>query len=867
MANIGTTSIADCLAPPSNAPWVRRYVNDTTDYYYAVARTGTDTLTLYVSTNNGSSWSTLSSFTHTGLQEWSSIVLDSSLRLHLAYRLSVSSQDSIWYKRYDLNTNTWTANKQISQLDANGGVNGSRWQSVDLVVAKFASGVSTVVIAAAWASTTNRYGAVAMVVVVNPDGLATISNSMITGNRFFEVDGTLPGHQGVSIETEHNGDGYYVTTPNLWISWGRNALYCVKLTYNASTGGWSGPATPVTIRTGMPAMDFQAGRWDGTQWLMGWRCPEDYDRVRVYQRNKANTSTSTFDTPQHPAGQVRWYALSYNNSTKDIRVFAVGTSNNTLYFVDYVRGSATWSAWSQVGPSVLANSGAEFGVRRGGTSGNNRHDIVYAVSGSPNTITHGLLLASSAPDVATFDTSGKPYVDGGPADVTQPLALSWTFTDIDPGQTQGQYMLSRQIGAGAVEYFSATTGLWQSGVVANVSSVQGRTLSAGWGTAGSAAHQYKVLVFDNAGQIAPAFSQALTLYPSSPVNPTVTAPTASQVLTTDSVTVSWTVSQQTGARIVLNQVSPVNVGVVYDSGPMMGYTDTSFTIPQRLNNSTGYTVDVYTYNNEQLSSAAANRAFSAQFAAPPAALSTFLPIPAEGVIQVTAVNATAVGAQPAVAYQDLYRRARSAVSVPLLNTNTSFEGNVTGWAIGGGGGGTLTYSTTQAHSGTGSARYVPNGAAASPQVEYSGPNIPVVAGKSYIASGWVRPDSSSKPIFVSVNWFNSGVFLGSTTVQVIAPVPGAWHYIEAYGDSSVYPTATRISIGAGLSGTPLAADAIYVDQLELREHNPDPGVRVTDGVASGGVVKDWGAASGVDYEYRWLTRGMNGTTVVGPWMS
>ena len=74
------------------------------------------------------------------------------------------------------------------------------------------------------------------------------------------------------------------------------------------------------------------------------------------------------------------------------------------------------------------------------------------------------------------------------------------------------------------------------------------------------------------------------------------------------------------------------------------------------------------------------------------------------------------------------------------------------------------------------------------------------------------------------------------------------------------------TVSIGLTGTPAAGDAFYADDLELRPANSDVGTRVLASSPPGTAYNDWGAASGTDYEYRWVTQGGNGTSGFGPWV-
>src|SRR4051812_6625127 len=96
-------------------------------YLYTLVFTATDTLTLYRSTDSGGSWGSYAAFTHTGLQEWSSVVVDKNGYAHLSYRVDTGSLDTIWYRRCNLTSAAWSAGLQVSGSDSNGGVIGSVW--------------------------------------------------------------------------------------------------------------------------------------------------------------------------------------------------------------------------------------------------------------------------------------------------------------------------------------------------------------------------------------------------------------------------------------------------------------------------------------------------------------------------------------------------------------------------------------------------------------------------------------------------------------------------------------------------------------------------------------------------------------------
>jgi hypothetical protein len=872
MATITTTTVTDHLAPPGNAPIVLQLG---TGNLFAIFQAAAGTLSVWRSTNSGGSWASYASFTHASLAEWSSLVADASGYLHLAYRVSTTGgggTDAIYYRRLNTSTAAWSGPTEATN-DANGGTAGAVWQGLDIAVVRNSNGTYAILVAAAQTYPGVKYGVTVHGISINAAGTIYANDGIVSGTRYWYSSGTAPGRSGVQCEVEHTGDGFTPSnsTPHVWISWGRSALYMVKLSWQGSASGWAGPTSAITIRSSVGvASDFAAARWDGTRWMMAIASPDDTTKVRVYQRNKGNTATTTLDTPAHPTGIIRYCVPSYDRSSNvPLRVYAVGTSTAVLYYADYNRLTSTWSSWATVVAAAVSNSGVEWGIRKGGTSNNARYDVVTASgASSPFTITHTAQSITAAPQIPVLSalnaSTGAAYTTGSPADVGANLQLSWTFSDPDPGDTQGSYAVSRQIGAGALAYWRASDSTWQASEVQNVSATSQLTLLAAtpWGLDADAVHTYRVKVWDAGGAASQDYSGALQLVPSAKVNPTVVTPAAAAVLTTDTVTITWTVAQQTAYRVTLTNTG---LGVLaWDTGKVTS-TDLSYTVPVSMETGSAWQITLTTYNAEGLPSTQQVRAFTVAYAIPPAVISTVTPSTALGQILVASSALAAVGVQPAIVTQDLYRR---VAKTPVLNANPSMAGNITGWAYGGGATpGTLTYSTTQAHDAPGSARYVPaaSGGSALPQIESAG-YTDIVAGSVYQASAWIRPDTANKPLVLLLNWYTGALaFISSTTYVVINPVANAWHYLEFFADPAAVPTAAKVRVGVGEANTPAAVDAWYADEIRLEVYNPDPGVRIAAAAAPGSAYADWGAPALTDLEYRWVARGANGTFVTGPW--
>lgn len=835
---------------------------------YAFFRTASTTYALYRSTDNGASWSARTGFTRSNLIEWSSLVMDNNGYIHLGYRVSDTTDDRVFYRRYAADSDAWESELQVSGSpagtgDANGGVPGAVLQGVDIGVHRNANSSYAILVAVGYAHGTSNYGLVVCGVTIPTAGAKRVNNSLITATRTTAITGTSPGRTGVTVEKEHNGDGFTTSTPHLWITFGRTKLYLVKLAWQGST--WKGQGTPVVIDTSMPATDYVPTRWDGNRLLMSAVNSTASSTVDVFERNQANGSTTTRTTPSaHPQGAIRGHTVTYDATSKNVRVYAVGTTNATPYVIEYIRATGVWSSWAQVTTDAVSFTPTlpdDFTMRSGGNSGSARHDFVYANGTvSPFSVKNLQQTAQYNPNTPTWDTSAVPYSNGGAANVGAALTLDWTFSDTDPNDTQASYVLRRQIGAGAFAYYNAGTSTWGAGEVFNTSATSAVTLASGWGADADANHQYAVKVRD-AGGFDSGFSAALTLIPSTLVNPSITAPAAAAVLTTSTVTITWTAAQQKQYRVWL--VTNPGGEVKHDSGWVNDATATSYAVPYSMPDNTGWQLWLQTTNNEGLASTTQTRNFTVNFVEPPAPVLAVTPSTADGYISVAITNPAAVGTQPAVAGQTLYRR--KVVSSNLL-ANSGMDGNVTGWA---GVGGTLSYSTAQSAPGSspGAARLVPTGAAADSQVTSTTADSPsITPGDRMTVSGWIRPDTANKSMRIQVNWMTSGGgFVAASGMTVTAPVAGAWHYLEFTADSSAATTAAKASAVLGLTGTPAAGDAFYVDDMQIRRENTDSGTAVAAAIPANSTVQDWRAAARVPYEYRAVVEAANGGVIYGPW--
>lgn len=560
--------------------------------------------------------------------------------LYWVYRTNESSQDRIYVRRLNLFNGGWSPEILVSAV-GNGGVAGAVYGGLDVHLQIYAGQI--IMCIAAGITVGAQIGVTLLGVYWNTSGDPWVTQNIVPGNSRWLYTGA--GRIQPSIDIEHNGDGKTSAAPHLWIAFGRQRLQMVKMAWHG--GGWSGPVTAQElIPTGMAARDYTTARWDGQAFLIAVPNPTAgaTDTVMLLERNQANTATITRQTPPHTTGVIRHCGLSYNAVTRDVRVYAIGTSTTVLYYVDFVRATGTWTSWATVlATAVIGATGEEWGVRRG-SSGDAKHDVYTAHAAGVMNHTNQSL--SYAPFTPTWvNTSGQA------ADVAAALNLDWNFLDPDPGDSQSAYAISRQIGAGALAYFRASDSTWQPAEVQNTSATSARSLASGWGAGTDLPHTYKVKVWDQT-PTASGYSDALVVIASTIVNPAIVTPTPAQVLTGDSVSLTWTAAEETAYRVTLSITSGAQL---YDSGWIAGSV-LAFTVPYTLLNGGAYTVTLQTMNNEGLPSAVQTRNVTVAFLAPDTPTNVNTAVPASGWIAVVITNPGPTAGRPVVAANDVYRR-------------------------------------------------------------------------------------------------------------------------------------------------------------------------------------------------------------------
>lgn len=670
MATISTTTNTTPFQFPSNS-YIDRDPN--TGYLWALVKTSTaNRYDLFRSTDGGASWATRANFTRANIQEFSGLHFGKVNWVHTSYRTNESSQDRIYYRRFSDVFVAWESEVLLAAF-GNGGVGGAVYSGLDLMIAISAERTEKVCVAAGTIDGGVGPRGVALYGAYTPWAGATVaSNAIFAGQRKWFPEAGSSGRITPCLDLEHTGDGKSWTTPNLWLTFGRDNLYVMKLAWHGY--GWTGPNSPILVASGLAAQNWNMGRFDGNRFVMAARSVAPTDTVTIYDRNKANSTTTPWTTPAHPTGAIRALALNYNKVTGDARVFAVGTSTGVLYYIDFVRATNTWTSWAQVtATAVLGANVDNFGVRRG-THATSKHHVYIAHSGAPNTLVEYQQGLAYAPTQPTWITAGQAYVNGGPADVASTLPLDWQFNDPDPTDVQTAYALSRQIGAGALAYYRASDATWQATEQKNLTATTIVTLAAAWALDADANYTFKVKAWDSA-DVASAYSDPLVLTPSAKVNPAITSPAEASVYASDTLVVTWTAAQQTAYKVEL-YIFGILVG---DTGWITSTSTTHTMLSPLLANGFNYSVRVLTKNNEGLISDFSQKNFSVAFTPPATPTLAITPSAANGWNAVVITNPAPSGGQPAVTDQDVYRRKTGTTDAIRIAAGVANNGTWNDW--------------------------------------------------------------------------------------------------------------------------------------------------------------------------------------------
>jgi hypothetical protein len=669
MATITTTTNATPFEYPGNRLVVK--VIGYARHIALVKGSTANNYLFYKSTDGGATWALMTTIVRANITDIGSIWADNQGWLFWTYRtnetLSGVASDGVYARRIETGpSNKPDTGEVLLGQAANGGTPGAALSGLAIVSHWNASAGYHYIPVAVGTTRGGLQGLSIVAAQIDPGGTISDGRFRFSGTREWFYADTI-GRVGVSMDKEHNGDGLNGSSPNLWITFGRNNLRLVKVPWSGD--GWTGSSGSTLIRSSTGARDTMPAVWDGNRYLMCIPDPTTTDRVLVYERNRSNSSTTTRQTPSsHPTGVVRQATCAYDYPSGNFRVFAVGTSTAVLYVIDYIRATDSWGAWTAVSGSPAVQGVDNFGVKTN-TNEDANYGPYYATGTPTLTLTYTPQSQSYPPNTPVIDAPSS----GAAQDVAASLLLDWTFSDPDPADTQSKYAISRQIGAGTLAYWRASDSTWQPAEIQNTSSTTNVTFASGWASGSDAAYTFKVKVWDAASN-ASAYSTGVVVVPSVKVNPAITAPTAAQVLTTDHVTITWTAAEQTKYQIKLINTSP-GTGQVYDSGLITDSATRSVVVPYAMINSAGWTLNLTTANNEGLLSTTQTVAFTTAFTAPATPTNVNSASPAAGYITVKITNPTPGGSQPTIANNEVWRRVVGSTAAIRVGVGVANNGS------------------------------------------------------------------------------------------------------------------------------------------------------------------------------------------------
>ncbi len=903
MAQIATTT----NSTPFEAPGPSRISVDadgSTLWAVSINSAGTG-IAIYKSTDSGGSWTLRGTFSPGVTVLEVSGIEERKVGLNFAYRTNESSQDRIYIKRaYDGSPMTFSASTGSLVLSAsNGGVAGSVYSGLSNVVSFVQSNGYHWLVCAVGQYGGGAHGARMFATRISPSGVYQNNTSeYVWTRRSWTVVGT--GKITPYLAMSANGSLLYCV-------YGRDTVRAVRAGWNGN--GWSGPLTDIEISSTVgTSQDSIAATLGNSFFHIAVPDGDDPTRIKLIERtNSWGTHYTRAASNAHPTGNIRYVSVSWNSTTNDIRVYAVGTSTSVLYFCDYVRASGTWTSWSTVVATAIL--GGDNFSSRPLTTYTGRHDVVYAHSGAPNTLNHTRQIVGYSPNPPAWaygTTANSSPSNGSSKNVSAALDLVWTFSDPDTGDAQSAYALRRQIGAGAFAYFRASDSTWQATEQKNVSGTASRTLASGWALDADADYSFSVKVWDSA-DLASTYSAAQVVKPSALVNPVITAPTGT--ITTATAIATWTASQQQSFRASLSIQGGAQL---YTSGWLAQAATRSFTFPTVLPDGFLGTVTIETTNNEGLPSTAITSNFTVDYVEPAVPTLVATPDPANGTIDIVIANPTPGGGQPAIDRNQVYRRRVStpdqiSTTVVLLDDFTRSVSDSLGgvWTTSGGAGTDYDVNGTAATISCTSTLVARSGLALSnvpdvDQIVHVSTGELAVGGNQEAALFARRLDdnnlyiarlkfNTNQTVFLDIQKrvagvqsavtadVNTGLTHGVNTVfglhlLVIGTrlVARAWLASGAEpttwtvdGTDTSLPAAgtagIRAILGSGHTNLPVLFtfdnyQGSAVAGIEATE-------RPADAVVNNGTYEDFTARSGVLYEYQIKAIGTNGTFSVSAW--
>lgn len=369
---------------------------------------------------------------------------------------------------------------------------------------------------------------------------------------------------------------------------------------------------------------------------------------------------STWSTQETVYGNAQntFYALSvgYDPNKNQFYVFFTDSSSA----VRYVFGNTnSWSAAITITTAgVSVNQGVQ--VLWSEFNENSSDAIRYMFNFGTQSIEYGSITLNSPPNAPILSPASN-------FDATTSETLSWQFSDSNSGDTQSAYELQiYDVAAGAT--------VVDTGKVASTTSsytLEANTLANG------KQYQWRVMTWDEQGAQGP-YSQYGTFNTAAAPTAVLTYPTANMTDATSSITAQWSYSDPANnAQASYDlQLLDANGDVLWDSGVVNDSNGTirQMTVGYTLENNTSYQLRITATNSQGISSSPVTVAFSTSFTPPPQPTTTATPDNAHARMVIDIVNPAPSGTQPAVSYNDIFRRNHGDSSWQRIATQVPTNG-------------------------------------------------------------------------------------------------------------------------------------------------------------------------------------------------
>lgn len=255
-------------------------------------------------------------------------------------------------------------------------------------------------------------------------------------------------------------------------------------------------------------------------------------------------------------------------------------------------------------------------------------------------------------------------------DATQTALCSWSFVDVNPGDVQTAYQ---------IEFLRVSnSAVTDTGKITSYTS--SRTLSANYLVNGQQ-YQWRVRTWDVSNEAGP-WSQYASFYTSATPVATITTPATDEtVIISAALTAQWTVTDAEGEGQSAYQVWLTNVGdeVLWTSGVVSSVVARSRSIDFPLANNSNYKIKVTVWDAKNIQSLQKSRSFSTSYTPP--AVSSLSKTACRGYVQLNITNPAPTGGQPAVAYNEIHRRAQGDINFIRIATNLLLGGSYADYTV------------------------------------------------------------------------------------------------------------------------------------------------------------------------------------------